>query len=320
MNILLTLDCNLDCAYCFARARRAVSAGQEMTLAALESLLTSMDPAVDEVRLMGGEPTLHSRYPEVMRLVKSFGFDVTVFTNGTQAILHQTVPDLPDTVLLNLNDRRTYSESQWNAILDNLEVLGNRAGLGYTITRPDIDLGEHARLIQHYGLKPMIRIGLAQPVLDGGNTYLPDDALPAAHQSVVHWADRLAAEGIRLNFDCGFTRCHFSEKEIERLVRANAALRFICRPSVDVGPGLQTWRCFAFSAKPGVDWRRFQSVEQAQTWFARQNHVSASECTDCSDHRSGWCQGGCLARRVIRSTQDETMPVNTNKIIGIMTK
>ncbi len=303
MNILLTLDCNLECAYCFARARKAAISRQEMTLDELERLLSQLDPDVDEVRLMGGEPTLHSRYPEVMRLIKSTGFRVTVFTNGTRASLRQTAPDLPDTVLLNLNDWQVYSDEQRAVILDNLAALGKRVGLGYTITRPDFDLADHLRLIREYDLKPVIRIGLAQPVLSGDNDYLPDRELPAAQQAVVQWATRLAAEGIRLNFDCGFMRCHFSEADIERLIRANAALRFICRPSVDVGPGLQTWRCFAFSAGPGVDWRNFQGAEQAQAWFTRRDHFIDPECNDCSDHQSGWCQGGCLARRVIQATK-----------------
>ena len=95
MNILLTTACNLDCEYCFAQSLRERPRQQEMSLRELEWLLWNMDPDADEVRLMGGEPTLHSRYPEVMRLAISFGYVVTVFTNGTQAVLRQTAPDLP---------------------------------------------------------------------------------------------------------------------------------------------------------------------------------------------------------------------------------
>jgi radical SAM protein with 4Fe4S-binding SPASM domain len=320
MNILLTLDCNLDCAYCFARARRSASTRQEMTLEELETLLSQMDPDVDEVRLMGGEPTLHTRYAEVMRLIKSAGFIVTVFTNGTQASLRQSTTYLPDTALLNLNDWQTYSEAQGAEILDNLAALGNRVGLGYTITQPDFDLADHISLIREYGLKPAIRIGIAQPVLDGENEYLPDDALPAAHRSVVRWAAKLAADGIRLNFDCGFMRCYFNDTDIEILVRAKAALRFICRPSMDVGPGLQTWRCFAFSAGPGVDWRSFEDASQAQAWFERQDRLIETDCEDCNYYQSGWCQGGCLARRVIRSSEEEVMLEGLRENIGMTTR
>ncbi len=92
-----------------------------MTLRELEWLLFNrMNPDVDEVRLMGGEPTLHSRYPEVMRLANKHGTIVTVFTNGTQAVLRQTGPNLPYRVLLNLNDWSFYSEGQQTEILNNL--------------------------------------------------------------------------------------------------------------------------------------------------------------------------------------------------------
>lgn len=320
MNILLTLDCNLDCAYCFARSCKAASLRQEMTLDELDTLLCRMDPNVDEVRLMGGEPTLHTCYPEVMHLVKSSGFRVTVFTNGTQASLRQTAPDLPDSVLLNLNDWQFYSVEQRAVILDNIAALRGRVGLGYTITRPEFNLADHVRLVREYGLKPVIRLGLAQPVFGGDNDYLPDEALLAAHQAVVNWATRLAAEGIRLSFDCGFMRCHFSESNIESLVRANTAMRFICPPSLDVGPGLQTWRCFAFSAGSGVDWRTFQNADQARARFAGQDKIINSDCDECGDHRSGWCQGGCLARRAIRASDLALTPASLRKFIGLMTK
>lgn len=310
MNILLTTACNLDCDYCFAQSLRGRAGQREMTLRDLEWLLSQLDPDVDEVRLMGGEPTLHSRYAEVMRIVKSRDFIATVFTNGTRPALRQTAPDLPDRVLLNLNDWPAYSAGQQAEILNNLSALGQRLSLGYTVTRPDFDLSTHRKLILAHGLKPVIRLGLAQPVIGGRNVYLADADLATAHRAVADWATRLAADGIRLNFDCGFRRCHFTDGQIEQLVRAGAALRFFCAPSLDVGPGLLAWRCYAFSAGPGVDLRQFGSLEQARDGFRRRDRYLAPACDSCRDHQSGWCQGGCLARQAIKAIPSPVAPAN----------
>lgn len=304
MNLLITTDCNLDCSYCFAGlirkkrqgALQRMQGGREMTLPELETVLTAMDPERSPVRLMGGEPTLHSKYAEILRSLKSRGYQVLVFTNGTQAVLHRTAPYLPDRVLLNLNDRAFYLQSQRRAIRENMAALGNRVELGYTITKPDFELMWHRQAILDAGLQPTIRLGLAQPVIRGDNDYLPDADLKKAHTSVVLWAKQLSEDGIRLSLDCGFMRCHFTESDIEALIRAGTVLRFECSPTIDVGPGLETWRCYAFTHQKGLNWSDFKDKGAPQGWFAEPEAGLEQACSHCQHRESGWCQGGCLAR------------------------
>lgn len=306
MNILLTTACNLACNYCFAQSLRCGAGQQEMTLRELEWLLFNrLNPDVDEVRLMGGEPTLHSLYPEVMRLANEHGHIVTVFTNGTQAVLRQTSPDLPYRVLLNLNDWSFYSEDQQTEILNNLAALGEKVSLGYTVTRPDFDLSMHRGLIREYGLRRVIRLGLAQPIIGGKNVYLPEEHLAAAHASIADWATELAKDDIRLNFDCGFMRCHFDDRRIEQLIRAGTILRFECSPALDVGPGLRAWRCFAFSNGPSLDLRKVADLQSAREWFDRRDRYLAPQWDACPRHQTDWCQGGCLARQAVQTAEPE---------------
>ncbi|MCB2213812.1 radical SAM protein [bacterium] len=299
MNILLTLACNLDCEYCFARARRTAETRQEMTLAEVDTVVSRLDPNRDMVRLMGGEPTLHSRYPQVLKRLQDGGYAVTVFTNGILPALRETAPYLPEQILLNLNDWSSYSQAQRDGIIRNLSALGDQVGLGYTIFSPDFDLDQHRRLILKYGLRPVIRLGLAQPVVGGGNRYLPDADLHLAHRAVVRWARRLAADNIRLNFDCGFMRCRFSNADLVNLIRARTALRFTCGPAVDVGPGLRVWRCMAFSAEPGLTWQEYLEGERSGGAFSRRDDLGWDDCRDCGQRTSGACEGACLARSII---------------------
>ncbi len=273
-----------------------------MTLTELEIILTSLDSSRDWVRLMGGEPTLHTQYPQVIHMVKERGFKVVVFTNGLHPVLRMTEPDLPDKVLVNLNDWSTYDTSQQLAIRNNLSALGDRASLAYTILYPEFDLSMHQQLIMSVGLQPGIRLGLAQPILGGDNVYLEDADLPAAHQSVVRWAKRLSADEIRLTLDCGFMCCQFTDDDIETLVRAGTVLNFDCSPTLDVGPGLQVWRCFAFSANPGVAWSAFGDLDQLRAWFAAREGELNRDSSLCDVKARGWCHGGCLARRILQKS------------------
>jgi hypothetical protein len=118
----------------------------------------------------------------------------------------------------------------------------------------------------------------------------------------VRWARRLAADKIRLNFDCGFMRCKFSNADLVNLIRSRAALRFECGPAVDVGPGLRVWRCLAFSTEPGLTWQQYLEAERSGGAFTRRNDLDWDDCSSCGQRMTGACEGACLARRVIAET------------------
>jgi organic radical activating enzyme len=313
LNIILTTDCSLDCPYCFTRSLRTQLPRHEMTFSELQTILDAVSPARDTIRLMGGEPTLHPQYSKIIKLIKERGYQVIVFTNGLQSVLRETKPCLPDKILLNLNDWSTYSPAQQSAIQDNLSALGKRVGLGYTILKASFDLSMHRKLILEYGLQTVIRLGLAQPVVDGDNAYLPNDDLTAAHQALVKWAKKLSSDDIRLSMDCGFMRCQYNDADIEALVRAGTVLNFDCAPTLDIGPGLRVWRCFAFSSSPGVSWSEFEGLEQMRARFEAEDAAYRNVCGDCEYHLNGWCRGGCLARRVIQDDLGIRMNENEKK-------
>ena len=82
-NILLTEVCNMNCAYCFAKETMMAPPKKEMSLADFERLLVFLkNNRQNEVRLMGGEPTLHSQFKEIVDLALSHSLKVKIFTNG----------------------------------------------------------------------------------------------------------------------------------------------------------------------------------------------------------------------------------------------
>ena len=62
-NIVLTTACSLACRSCFAAPNRAVPP-EEFTAEAFERVLDFLErSAIDQVRLLGGEPTMHPLFP-----------------------------------------------------------------------------------------------------------------------------------------------------------------------------------------------------------------------------------------------------------------
>jgi len=268
-----------------------------MPLTEFKVLVSALSPEKDTIRLMGGEPTLHSRYTEIIRMLKSQNYEVVVFTNGLREVLRTTSPCLPDRILVNVNDWELYSSAQKAAVRENLSFFGVRAGLGYTILESQFDLSVHRALILENHLQPVIRLGLAQPIIGGDNAYLPDSTLPEVHKQVVNWAETLANDGIRLSFDCGFMRRYFNDEDIEKLVRAHTMLRFDCTPSIDIAPGLRVMRCFAFSEFANPGWSDFDNIQHLNDWFLRQDTFLRQSLQEGDHPLIAQTRGECLARQ-----------------------
>ena len=114
-NLVVADVCNLKCPYCFAqdhmRARRAASAPAFISLEAFEARLDFLNRSgIHEIRLIGGEPTLHPRFPELVERARRRGKHIAVFSHGLLSekalvCLEALSPD-ECTVLVNMNASR----------------------------------------------------------------------------------------------------------------------------------------------------------------------------------------------------------------------
>lgn len=81
----LTGACNLRCTHCFADSGPN-AAREEMTLATVRTVIDELTAgnacANPEIWLSGGEPLLHTRFPEIVERIASRGCPVVVATNG----------------------------------------------------------------------------------------------------------------------------------------------------------------------------------------------------------------------------------------------
>jgi len=307
-NILLTNSCNRQCPYCFALAQVKLGvcrADWEMSESELETVLSYLHFGRDAVSLLGGEPTLHSRFAEIVAQVTARRFPIKIFTNGTTARLRSISAsachdDL--SLILNLNEPSSYSRNAWNEIEENARHFGSRLSLSFNVYRPDFTWDHLRDVILRRNLSRKIRIGLAQPIHGLGNSYLKEEAVPVACARLVDMAVDLARDGISLGLDCGFRGCAFSNRQRGVLLECGAQPQFDCSPVLDIGPDLIVWRCFPFSATPGVRLLDFRSLQEVSDHFDRVWAKEAAlgntpDCTECRHFGRG-CRGGCLSRTV----------------------
>lgn len=309
-NLAISAVCNQHCAYCFTRDHFAGSGARQefLEVADFDARLDFLDRSgIEQARLLGGEPTLHPQFPELVERARARGKKIVVFTNGLmpEAALAclESLSDTECSVLVNVSAPRDSGDTLERQ-RTMLRRLGKRALLGFNIYRADFCLDFLLPLIAETGCLPTVRLGLAHPCLSGNNRYVRPHQYVAIGEKVLRFA-RDAAGSVRVEFDCGFVRCMFSEQDLETLQALGADVGWRCNPILDMDLDGQVIHCYPLSRlgslplTPEADAPALRRAFEARTRPYRQAGVFR-ECSTCVFKQSGECPGGCLAVTVRR--------------------
>jgi hypothetical protein len=306
-NLTISSVCNLDCPYCFTQDHReGVRTGNGFVeVAAFETWLDFVERSeIDQVRLLGGEPTLHPQFPELVARARGRGKRVMVFSNGLMpekalACLEGLAPG-EGAVLVNVNEPALEREQVQERRRATIRRLGERALLGFNIYRADFQAEFLLEIVGETGCQPVIRLGMAQPCLSGRNAHIRPSQYRFIGVKIVGLAQAAAERGIRLEFDCGFVRCMFTEGELETLEGLGTDVGWRCNPVLDVDIGGRVVHCYPLARfmslplTPEVEAAGLRKAFEARTRPYREAGVFR-ECSSCVWKGRGECSGGCLA-------------------------
>lgn len=278
------------------------------------------------VNVMGGEPTLH---PEFSRIIDRFleaELEVRIFTGGliSEKSLKYLKTLNTEKVVVGVNipaPAESLTQKQHKRIHETLRQLCDLATLAFTVYQPQLNLRFLVDLVFKFGTRRSIRLGIGVPAINSKETVT---LTPIQYRSVVPQIMDLSRQchkhSISLTFDCGFTRCMFSNKELELLHSWGIGTVFACSPIVDIGPDLSVWSCFPLFTLCRSNLQDFSTRDELVKYFwirqrAYRNLGVYDECLSCQYKQHGQCAGGCLAH-VIRSFQ-LTFPVTDTKQLAL---
>jgi radical SAM protein with 4Fe4S-binding SPASM domain len=267
------------------------------------------------VTLLGGEPTLHPQFEEIVNYLFAVGLNVRIFTNGI--IEEQKLEFLKNTepkrmsLIVNVNHPDECDPSQLQQTLRTLEALPDKTGLGVNFYRKDLDLGFALELTKRFGLYRYIRLGLAQPIYGVDNTYIPISEYASVAQPIVDFARECDRFDVALEFDCGFTMCMFSNEQLGSLLSSGSSFSFTCPTVVDIGPDLDVWHCFPLSTIMNAKLGDFDTRDEIVAYYSRKTAFyrsigALSACKSCKHLRRGFCAGGCLSYTLAAFNFEET--------------
>jgi MoaA/NifB/PqqE/SkfB family radical SAM enzyme len=314
-NLVVSNVCNMHCPYCFSKdfLQGAESDDAFISQAEFAKRLDFLETSgMDEVRFIGGEPSLHPRFADLLRQAGERFAKIVVFSHGilNDAAL-AALTELPAerlTVMVNmatseingsLNDAKTALRQR------ALTQLQGRCLVAYTISGPDFNADALLPIILEHHCRKEIRLGLAQPMLSGQNVFLHPKQYPFVGRRIVQFALRAASLGVRVEFDCGFVRCMFSQKDFDTLRSTGAYVELCCSPILDIDITGKVSSCFPLAGRFVTEFIPTTPRGELLDWFTGQlrpyrNAGIYKECSTCVYKLRDECTGGCLAATLLR--------------------
>lgn len=320
-NVMLTEICNLYCPYCFADEFVNVEHHEitEENFVKAIDFLVSGKKISGQVGLIGGEPTLHTRFGELLKhtLQDDRVKRVVIFTNG---ILLDETFDITAAdkfnYLINLNSPRVIGEKVFHRIRGNIDTIVNRLNkkrsltIGLNLYDPDMDCEFFIQTLKEYHINHA-RLSIAVPNRSMGSGF---EQFARMKELVYSLYITLLYEGIDVIFDCNIPPiCVWTQRELDKLslIQANfgstrKGLRLganRCNPVIDILPDLTAVRCFGLSDVTRVSIKDFENIDTLYEYYREAFDLKFSkipttpDCETCQMFLDGACFGGCLQNK-----------------------
>lgn len=318
-NILLTKKCVRACPYCFAQKEMRDGRGKDFmswedVIYCADFLQAAND---NQVSLLGGEPTLHPQFIDILLYFLDRGFDLSVFTSGvmTKPMLRElnkyvrAYPLKRVNFVCNLNnpEQTKAPKSETAKVQAFLSALGPWTMPGFNIYRLDFDLHFLFDLVERHGLKKRLRLGLAHPVPGAANDFIKVDHIGQVIDRICSYQDDFIKYKIRPSFDCGFPLCRITDEQLGWLSRLTGRVNFKCIPAFDITPDMQIYCCFPLSGLHRKSIFEFNSYSEAVGFYSKllervrlELPGIYDECADCDQRAEGICAGGGACQLVKR--------------------
>lgn len=311
MNLILTTDCQRKCKYCFAKDNESnpMHFTMENFKKAIDWIEIEKD-AIERIALLGGEPTLHPNFIEFVNYLLPRKLGILVFTNAMiedkdfysniiDIAIENNVRSFPELgFCVNMNEPK-YRTDKENKLQDIFfKQLGRVSSLSFNIFEESFNPYFLIDTIKRYNLIGNIRLGLAMP-LGNKNNYLNIESYQIVSNNIMIFIREAIKNKIFIGFDCGFTRCMFSEDNLLELdTLKNNSISFDCGPSIDIYPNLEIASCYPMSNILKVKMSDYTSVSHLFFhWEQKINKLSTiyDKCKICNHLISNKCSGGCKA-------------------------
>jgi radical SAM protein with 4Fe4S-binding SPASM domain len=301
----ITPACNNRCPGCsnlYSRARQPAPTDA----ATWERWLTEFGPEAVQIRLTGGEPTLHPEFMRILAAATSYEARVTIFTNGRWAAPRRLIRQLLGRprlagLLVSLHGCRSESHEAFSGVTGSFHETvrnvrlaldaGITVALSTIITRHSLpELAGVVELAQGLGVQHV-----------AFNRYLgaPDPEIEPTHaqmQTAVKEIERLIRGGLPVKYGIGMPQCFHTNS-------SEGCLAGVAYVAID--PWGRVHPCSHSPSLVGS----LHEMSLAQLWRSAAMEVWRAlmplVCIDCAAYTV--CHGGCRAVQELRADRRDPL-------------
>lgn len=326
--VRLTSFCNQKCKYCFAvDYLSSKKQEKEISLHDLEEILIMCkNEGIDYIAWQGGEPLLHSKLEEVIKLHEKYAVKAMIFTNGI--FTNKLIPEIKHiihSVLVNCNAPDTYDKKDLETICNNViemkkEFGVERVAIGINIYTEDFDPSYILDYARNMNVQE-VRVDITRPAPSHENSFIDYDRVSVLFKKAYSTVKMLYDNGItKVHFDCPFPLCLLNDEEKFGLwnFMYDDLKMSQCRTYLDITTNMNISSCFC--SIPFIDiplsvfsslthaWQFIKNIEDDLRW----NKPTKKSCEKCELWNTHQCQGGCLGYKVDNKQYIDISYVNSH--------
>lgn len=314
-NISIVNYCNLKCPYCFANDM-IVENNYTITTEELRKILMFCSKTMEPVGIIGGEPTLHPHFEEVLMCFKEYGLLnnlklITIFTNGIELEQYLDIEDFYKHfgILLNINHPDIMTNEQYNKTLKTLDKLkqdnaiDKAARIGYNLYPSRTNYQYIWDIVKKYDIKHL-RISTVAPGGQFKSYKEKKDEYYIKMKEIFIEQCKMAKEyNVNLGLDCNNVPfCYYTDEEMKLInsLSLHNSCKFCENPVVDIVFGHKVSACFGAydlidpSLFDFVDMNGVKKYLRVNRIYPKVRKNYTGKCINCDKYRIMDCQGGCL--------------------------
>jgi MoaA/NifB/PqqE/SkfB family radical SAM enzyme len=174
VDVYVTSQCNRRCTYCFLPSDFFAS-GMRMSVEAFSDVVAwCLRYSVDEITFLGGEPSLHPSFVDMVSLASGRGLDVRVVTNGAHRFRR-------------LMESGLIGPHNLSRVAVSLDTLDETVQDGFRGRGAWRDAMDTIRLLRHHGVPFDVNVTGVRPVLDGIGALIRFADEAGCRRVNVHW-------------------------------------------------------------------------------------------------------------------------------------
>jgi len=304
----------------------------------LEHITFFQIPEKRKVSIMGGEPTIHPKLKDMIKILKERNIKAMMFSNF---IFNKKKFDIFDKEVIKgfvgtYNPKKDYKKKEYEIIDYNIKELkkkGFDVKLSYNITKDNLDYKYILDACKRYKLENL-RFSTAFPNPNYNNNYMNFEDLKKSGMQIMSFVRDAIAQGLKLDLDCTIPLCLLggtpnkpADKEILFFLKHVNTKHLICESAMDINPDLSINYCLPRANDANVkNLLEFDNFKEMNKLFDQQSQLERNElytfreCKSCKYQIRKVCQGGCLSvKKKFSYNAKEINKKQKRTIIGVKT-